>query len=228
MVADAKILVGELQMVFWVTRGGVEATTDAEGRYLVKELKANTTYKVAAVEPGGLIALSEEFSAASGELRDGVDVRMTRGGGIQGRVTDEGGAPVAKAVVTVARPPFYGLTIPEGVGFGQKSVQTVETDADGRYSFGSLWQGDHKLTVDHQDFVLIDGETVKLRESEEIATFDVKLVRGGDVRGRVAALRRRAGRRRGSSCIHAVFRVGGGGGDGGRRRRLRPPASTPR
>lgn len=187
-VAGAKILVAELRQVFWVVRDREEATTDAGGGFLVDDLRAGGTYRAVAVTTDGeeRIGVGDDVKTDAGRIHDGVEVRIPRGGGVVGRATDEGGAPVAGVDVTLARPPFLGVTFPPGIPYGQRSVLAVKTDAEGRYEFKGLWAGDQALTFDHPEFVLVDRDVVKLNVDEEIATHDVKLVRGGDISGTVS------------------------------------------
>jgi protocatechuate 3,4-dioxygenase beta subunit len=183
-IAGAKIQIGQLKSVFWTVRDGPEAVTDAAGRFLVGELLPDSKYKIVALDERCVIGLGEEFQPAAGEIRDGLDVRMPRGGGVQGLVTDDSGTPVAGVDVTLSRPPFLGMTLLPGQECGQKSLATTRTDEQGRYVFAGLGAGDHGVVFDHRSFVLAEEKAV-VREPDEIVTLDVKLVRGGDVSGKV-------------------------------------------
>ncbi len=183
-LAGAKIQVGQLKAVFWTVRDAPETITDAAGRFLVGELLPDTKYKIVASDERCVIGLGEEFTAAPGEIRDGLEVLMPRGGGVVGRVVDEGGAPIQGVDITLSKPPFLGMTLLPGQECGQKSLATTRTDDQGRYAFGGLSKGDHAVTFDHREHVLVEDKAV-LREPDEIATLDAKLIRGGDIDGTV-------------------------------------------
>ncbi|HYC77256.1 MAG TPA: carboxypeptidase-like regulatory domain-containing protein, partial [Planctomycetota bacterium] len=182
-VAGAEVFLAELKSVFWTVRPG-PTTSDAQGRYLLSDVEPGAKVKVAVRRRDPeRFGQSEELTVGPGELRDGVDVVMPRGAGIDGRVTDTNGAPVAGAFVSLKRPPFFGLSFPGGEGAG--SLDGAETDADGRFRFGGLWPGRHFVTVDHRDFVLADQQAAEITHADEIAPFEVKLERGGAISGRV-------------------------------------------
>jgi hypothetical protein len=68
------------------------------------------------------------FDVRAGERRERMDVTLIRGGSISGRVFDETGAPIAGAMVSIARPSVYDWeTILRGSG------QSAATDHAGRF-----------------------------------------------------------------------------------------------
>jgi protocatechuate 3,4-dioxygenase beta subunit len=97
-------------------RGGGVTSTDAEGRYEIKELPAGR-YNVTASkggfvqgsfgqrrpgEPGTPIDLSD------GQSADKVNFVLARGGVISGRIVDDGGEPVSGTMVAAMRVPVHG------------------------------------------------------------------------------------------------------------------------
>jgi hypothetical protein len=92
-------------------RGGGLATSDDQGRYVVTDLAAGT-YSVRASKSGFVDALFGQrrplqpgtpVQVADGQAAANVDLRLTRGGVITGRIVDEDGEPLARALVTVQR-----------------------------------------------------------------------------------------------------------------------------
>ncbi|HET7697151.1 MAG TPA: carboxypeptidase-like regulatory domain-containing protein [Vicinamibacterales bacterium] len=92
-------------------RGGGTAITDDQGRYVVAELAAGT-YSITASKSGFVDAAygqrrplqpGQPLQVADGQSAANVDLRLTRGGVITGRIVDEDGEALARALVTVQR-----------------------------------------------------------------------------------------------------------------------------
>jgi protocatechuate 3,4-dioxygenase beta subunit len=86
-------------------------TTDDQGRYQVTELSPGN-YTITASRTGFVDGIYGQRRAlqpgtplevADGQQLTGIDLRLTRGGVITGRVLDEDGEPLARALVTVQR-----------------------------------------------------------------------------------------------------------------------------
>jgi hypothetical protein len=86
------------------------ATADQTGRYEFVDLEPGR-YRVNAQKVGFAMPLGnasgvQQFELKSGERREGIDVRLQRGGVIAGRVLDGSGEPLADArVMAWRRPP---------------------------------------------------------------------------------------------------------------------------
>lgn len=92
-------------------RGGGSAITDEQGRYSVAELAAGN-YSVTASKSGFVDAVFGQrrplqpgtpVQLADGQAAANVDLRLTRGGVITGRIVDEDGEALPRALVTVQR-----------------------------------------------------------------------------------------------------------------------------
>jgi protocatechuate 3,4-dioxygenase beta subunit len=130
-------------------RGGRTATTDDQGRYRIAELSAGTYTIVASkngyvdgvfgqrrpLQPGTPLPLADAQEASN------VDLRLTRGGVITGRVTDEDGEPLARAMVTVQRYQYNR---------GERQLASAggdQTDDRGQYRVFGLPPGDYYVSA---------------------------------------------------------------------------------
>src|SRR5687767_2664369 len=125
------------------------ATTDGQGRYQIGGLPA-ATYNITAVKSGFVdSAYGQRRSLRAGtplQLADGqqltnVDMKLPRGGVITGRLADEDGEPLARAVVTVMRYQYVRgerQLMPAGVD---------QTDDRGQYRVFGLPPGDYYVTA---------------------------------------------------------------------------------
>jgi hypothetical protein len=129
------------------------ATTDAQGRFEVRELPA-ARYTISASK-GGFVSLqygqrrpSESgtpLDVGNGQVVDKLVIALPRGSVISGRISDEFGEPVANAVVTAMR---YGYAagarrlLPGG---GQNARDT--TDDQGQFRLFGLSPGDYIVSA---------------------------------------------------------------------------------
>ncbi|MFD6140742.1 collagen binding domain-containing protein [Promicromonospora sp. NPDC060271] len=123
--------------------GTVGTTTAADGTYLfARVLPGDRTVRVTPPDgyrPDGREA--HDVTVAAEDLTD-LDLGLSRPGSIGGTVTDDAGAPVADATLTVAGP---GGSI------------TLATDAAGGYFTGDLAPGDYVITLTAPDGYTADG-----------------------------------------------------------------------
>jgi hypothetical protein len=120
---------------------GIESKADTAGNYRLTGVPPGR-YVILAFLPGYLNqkdAWSKEFTIASGETRNGVDIELTRGGVITGRVTDAEGEPVAEEPVALI---FAGIRIPPSA---MMDDPIVFTDDRGVYRFFGLAPGKYKV-----------------------------------------------------------------------------------
>ena len=130
-------------------RGGRSTTTDDQGRYAVAGLAAGN-YNVTAskagfvdaafgqrrpLQPGTPVQVIDNQAVAD------VDLRLTRGGVITGRVLDEDGEPLARARVTVQRYQYIR---------GERQLTPAgadQTDDRGQYRVFGLPPGDYYVSA---------------------------------------------------------------------------------
>jgi hypothetical protein len=130
-------------------RGGRTATTDDQGRYRVTDLAADS-YTVTASKNGFVDAIFGQrrpqqpgtpVQIADAQEASNTDLRLTRGGVITGRVIDEDGEALSRALVTVQRYQYVR---------GARQLTTAggdQTDDRGQYRVFGLTPGDYYVSV---------------------------------------------------------------------------------
>jgi protocatechuate 3,4-dioxygenase beta subunit len=142
-------------------RGGGVTSTDAEGRYEIKELPAGR-YTVTAMkggfvqgqfgqrrpgEPGTPIDLSD------GQTAEQVNFVLARGSVIAGRVVDDGGEPVSGTMVAAVRYQFISGSRRLVPGGGEGS--TDRTDDQGNYRLFGLPPGDYYISANNRQTMMM-------------------------------------------------------------------------
>ena len=182
-VDNARVFVGRKTPLTKVVRGPVESVTNAEGRYMVRNMGAGETYAIAVVKDGSAITVSPEVTVGPAEMRDAFDIRMSRGGSISGIITDELNTPVSGAVVTVEVPPLADVWFPTGLGMGGQRTETIVTGPDGRYGLESLWTGTYTFHITHPEHVELAQQKVELKDVEQLLAKDFTIKVGRFVAG---------------------------------------------
>ena len=130
-------------------RGGGGATTDDQGRYAVAELAAGA-YTVTASKSGFVDASYGQrrplqpgtpVQLTDGQAASNIDLRLTRGGVITGRLVDEDGEALARALITVQRYQYVR---------GERQLTPAgadQTDDRGQYRVFGLPPGDYFVSA---------------------------------------------------------------------------------
>lgn len=105
--------------------GSMSVATDADGRF---EIRMPDGAERLSVEAAGFARAKVPL----GFTQDGIDVRLSRGATVTGRVTGPGEIPVAGIAVVASL----------DTGDGDPSVRSTETDSDGRYRLDALPPGE--------------------------------------------------------------------------------------
>ena len=134
-------------------REGRVATTDAQGRFEIKELPAGR-YTMTASK-GGFVSLqygqrrpSESgtpIELGDGQTMDKLAIALPRGSVLGGRITDEFGEPVANASVSAWRYGYRGRRAAHDAGAGRTSRDT--TDDQGHFRLFGLPPGDYYVSA---------------------------------------------------------------------------------
>lgn len=181
------------------------ARSGADGRYRVRGLRPGA-WNVRADEPRYVLWTRHNVALEKGTAKT-LDVPLTRGASLAGRVVDEDGRPVADAHVAVSPGEDDVVALVSRALSGDPGAR-VRSRADGTFAASRLAPGENRrLTVNHPDFEkgtlggisLVSGETragalVRLRrgllvtgtvkdpEGNAIAGVEVSLMSSGVVR----------------------------------------------
>jgi protocatechuate 3,4-dioxygenase beta subunit len=130
-------------------RSGGSAVTDDQGRYAIAGLPAGN-YNITASKAGFVDAIYGQrrplqpgapFTLADAQAATNVDLRLIRGGVITGRVADEDGEPLARALVTVQRYQYVR---------GERQLTAAggdQTDDRGQFRVFGLPPGDYYVSA---------------------------------------------------------------------------------
>ena len=205
-VSGAEIFVAEKMALFMKVRDFSETKTDATGRFAVTNLNDGEAYKVAASANGYSIGASTNLDAVSGKEVTDVIIQLEPGAKVQGKVTDDLGAPLKDVHITVDQPPFADVWFPPGLPIGQKNTFTLVTDAQGLYSTEGLYPGNYYITPDHADYTPIQAKRFTIKSGNEFVNQDFTLKAGHSI---VGTIRDNFGKPVKSAQVTASF----GGGD---------------
>jgi protocatechuate 3,4-dioxygenase beta subunit len=150
--------------------------------------------------PGPFVVIAEATGYAGGRSepivilqsarREGVEIKLSRGATVVGRVVDDEGGPVADAAVLIAAAapgePYPPGTIRCFATRPRRAAIETRTLPDGTYRLPRILDGRYVVRVRHQDFVPFDDpNAIEVPRRGEVVRPDYRLVRGGRVRGRV-------------------------------------------
>jgi protocatechuate 3,4-dioxygenase beta subunit len=157
------------------------ATTGPDGRYVILDAPGEVKTKVTAYRKGYPNASSETFETRAGVRMSGVDVTMSSGYEVTGRVLDASGAPVAGALVGAAEHPQ--ATDQMFIEFpGMERIERPTTDGEGKFAL-RVGKGTWFFAFKAAGYVVKVTEGKSVESSMSIG--DVTLDEGGEIAGRV-------------------------------------------
>jgi hypothetical protein len=166
-------------------RGPYERQTfhTEDGTFVLEDVPAGR-WTVEAFAPGYQAGSASAVSVGEGEAAEGVEIRLSKGGVISGRVLEaRTGRPILDATVRAELSgggPRVGMMRMGGEGDDNEAA----TDAEGRYEIAGLAPGTWTVTASHPDW---SEATTSVELKEAPATADIRLGRGGSVGGTVLA-----------------------------------------
>lgn len=184
-VVGAEIYVAERTAMFMKVRDLAETKTDANGRFAITNLNDGATYNITASAPGWTLGSSTNFEASTGRETTDIVVQLERGARVQGKVTDEIGAPLADVHVTIEQPPYAEAWFPPGLTSGQKNSFTVVTDATGIFSVDGLYKGTYFISPEHPNYIAVTGKKFQVTAGNESINQDFSLKQGHSISGQV-------------------------------------------
>ncbi|MCA8914537.1 MAG: carboxypeptidase regulatory-like domain-containing protein [Planctomycetes bacterium] len=154
-----------------VLGGSYDSTvTDADGKYRFESVPPGMAgnqgpgagvggVAVRATAAGFAIA-SRDLRVQSGQTRSGIDLLLDDGCSVTGVVTDNKSNPIAGARVYFNDNQFLqGAELVVGIKISERAVSTT-TDEQGKFTLGSLPQGDVTITAAADDFANKDAKLV--------------------------------------------------------------------
>jgi hypothetical protein len=157
---------------------GYQAVAEADGSFTLEGLEPGV-YDVSAMAVGVAPARAFDVRVPA----SGLELRLSQGGALVGRVSEEGGVPVPAFVVHV-RQQHSAL---EWLKFAQARF----IDAEGHYSFRGLTPGRYLVHVAAAGFVPAERQ-VEVPEGAREVMADVVLTRGARLEGQVLSAGTRA------------------------------------
>ncbi len=154
-----------------------------DGSFVLDEVPAGK-WVVEAFARGYQPGSASGLTVAEGDAVEGVDVRLSKGAVLSGRVLEaQSGRPIIDA--SVRADPSGGERRVTAVAFtGEKADNEASTDAEGRYEIGGLSPGAWRVSASHPDWSQASAG-VEMREA--LVTLDLRLGKGGAVAGTVLA-----------------------------------------
>jgi hypothetical protein len=159
-----------------------QAVHSEDGSFVLDDVPPGT-WEVVAQAEGYQTAHVGGIAIEEGGKREGVEVRLSRGNSIQGRVVDAStGTPVIDASITLIPPSGGG----PGGGPGAAALALLSgdadnrSDADGRFVIAGLAAGAYTVMARHPDYA--DGSAL-VEVKEGPATVDLRLTAGGRIGG---------------------------------------------
>ncbi len=143
-------------------------------------------FVVEAWAPGYAPAFSAPFTVTPGNPVSGITVQLGRGGSISGRLVDADGKPVARARVTSHDNEWTDDEFTKALGNTYPTNATAaetRTGDDGRFMLQGLTPETYQINVAAAGFTALMRKDIRVSEGVDTAVGDLRLGRGGSVRG---------------------------------------------
>lgn len=138
-----------------------EAETDAAGNFRIHNVTPNRDFYLEVSHPKFTHCLSPtSLRAQPGEAVRASALTLSRGVAISGKVLDAAGNPVPDAKVRLLATRLRSQ-VPAGfrpISLARETHRSIETDANGGFTFEGLADGRRKLIVRHPQFAAYEQE----------------------------------------------------------------------
>jgi hypothetical protein len=152
-----------------------------DGVFVLDDVPAGR-WTVEASAPGYQKGSASGVAVEEGGTAEGVEVRLSKGGVVSGRVLESRtGRPILDATV---RAELSGGGPGNVIRMGGETENEAATDAEGRYEIAGLAPGTWTLTASHPDW---SEATTRVELKDAPATAEIRLGRGGSIGGTVTA-----------------------------------------
>lgn len=157
--------------------GGPQAVHSEDGSFVLEDVPPGI-WEVVAQARGYQTARVGSVTIEEGGTREGVEVRLTPGNAVRGRVLDGGSsAPVFDAAVTLQRAGGGGRAL--GLLMGETDART---DAEGRFAIEGLAAGSYTVVAQHPDYA---NATALVAVKDGPASAELRMLPGGTLGGTV-------------------------------------------
>jgi protocatechuate 3,4-dioxygenase beta subunit len=168
-----------LQVNSW-SRRRVRATTDAAGRFELKDVRAGEHIWLSISDGRGDEGMSRHLASRSLQVKEGetVDIQISvQTGHFRGRaIMAHDGSPVAGLPISASRQQTEA-------GGQDSSHYQVTTDETGRFSVRDCVTGRYLLSVQSEERTLTEAVWVDVRPGEESSEVELRLIAGFKVSG---------------------------------------------
>ncbi|MCY2961279.1 MAG: carboxypeptidase-like regulatory domain-containing protein [Planctomycetota bacterium] len=143
-------------------------------------------FVVEAWAPGLAPGFSRNFTIEAGQPMSGILVQLGKGGSLSGRVVDAQGKPIARAKITTHDNEWSDDAFTQAIGItyptNATSAETRSGD-DGRFTITGLSPEAYQINVIAPGFTGFMRRDLRVTEGVDTPVGDIKLGRGGIVRG---------------------------------------------
>jgi protocatechuate 3,4-dioxygenase beta subunit len=154
-----------------------------DGSFVLEDVPAGR-WTVEAFAPSYQPGSAAGVTVGEGEAAEGVEIRLSKGGVVTGRVLESRtGRPILDATVQAQLSGGGGPAAMIRMG-AEAGENEASTDAEGRYEITGLAPGTWTVTASHPDW---SEATTSVELKETPATADIRLGRGGSIGGTVLA-----------------------------------------
>lgn len=154
---------------------------NADGRFEIRGLRAKTSWDLDASDPQHAPAFQDKVTVGTRN----VELRLSAGGVLAGRVVDDRGAGVGEIEVYA-----HKVQKSERAMIGLREHATVKTAADGTYRLEHINEGTYRVEVASPGKMGWTSESglvfeARVEEGKTTTPPDTKVSRAGEIRGRV-------------------------------------------